>query len=363
MADLKFQLDMDRTAVLELKLGTYIRGDRGPVGAQGETGPAGELTDQDQATLQNAIDASAASAAAALQSQGAAAGSANAASASAGSANSAAVGAGASATQSAQSAAAAAGSATQAAAAQNDVAGNANAAAASAAAAHTSETNAATSQGAAAGSASAAAASQTAAKTSETNSAASAAAAASSAASVNNGRVLIQTQGPTNVANVFANLTDYDVYELVFDGLLPTNNLQDIGMHFSTDNGATWLTTAQYRYNYALTNNTTTGAPVGAGFSAVNNLTLWGQATNVTGSPFYATYEGIIKFFNFRRPAVAPSALFDMSGVGSGSQAFGRLSGSGQYLALTGQPINAFRIFCGSAGFSRGALSLYGYKR
>jgi hypothetical protein len=186
MADLKFLLDMDRTSVLELKLGTYIRGDRGPIGPQGEDGPPGTLTDDDIAFLQSAEDAAAASAAAALQSQGAAAGSASAASASAGSANSSATASGASATQSAQSAAAAAGSATQAAGAQTDVATNANAAAASAQAAHTSETNAATSATGAAGSATAAgnsataaAGSATAAGTSATNAANSATAAAS----------------------------------------------------------------------------------------------------------------------------------------------------------------------------------------
>jgi hypothetical protein len=191
----------------------------------------------------------------------------------------------------------------------------------------------------------------------------SAAAAAASATETNNGLVLIETQGPTNVANVFRNLTDYDVYELVFDGLLPTNNLQDIGMHFSNDNGATWLTTNQYRYTYALTNNLTTGSAQGAGFSAVNNLTLWGQATNVAGSPFWASYEGTVRFFNFHRTSVPPSCLYDLMGIGSSSQAYGRVTGGGQLLALNGLPINAFRIFCGSAGFSRGSLSLYGRRK
>ena len=182
MADLKFQLDMDRTAVLELKLGTYIRGDRGQQGPQGEDGPPGTLTDDDIAFLQAAEDAAAASAAAALTSQGAAAGSASAAATSAGSANSAATQSGASATQSAQSATDAANSATTAANAQSNVAASANAAAASATAAHTSETNAATSAGGAAGSATAAGNSQTAAAGSATAAGNSATNAANSAA-------------------------------------------------------------------------------------------------------------------------------------------------------------------------------------
>jgi hypothetical protein len=211
-------------------------------------------------------------------------------------------------------------------------------------------------------SATAAGQSATAAGQSATAAAQSARDAAASATETNNGLVLIETQGPTNVANVFANLTDYDVYELVFDGLLPTNNLQDLGIHFSYDNGATWATTTQYQYSYlfsTVANNTA----VASGVSASNNLLLWGQCSNVATNPMWASYEGSIRFFNFHRVTVSPSALFEVAGVGSGSQAYGNLRGSGRLLALPGTPVNAFRIFCGSAGFSRGSLSLYGLRK
>jgi hypothetical protein len=179
MSDFKFLMDFDRTSVLELKLGTYMKGDRGLQGIQGEDGPAGTLTPEDQATLQGAVNASAASATAALNSQTAAAGSANAAASSATQAASSVTASGANATQAAQSAGAAGQSATDAAAAQGNVAASANAAAASASAAHISETNSAASAGAAAGSQGAAGSSATAAAGSASAAAASAAAAAS----------------------------------------------------------------------------------------------------------------------------------------------------------------------------------------
>jgi hypothetical protein len=204
-----------------------------------------------------------------------------------------------------------------------------------------------------------AAQSATAAAESATAAGKSATQAAASAASINVGKVLIETQGPTNVANVFANLTGYDVYELVFDGLLPTNNLQDLAIHFSYDNGATWATTQQYQFSYLFSTVANNNA-VASGVAASNNILLWGQCSNVAISPFWSSYEGTIRFFNFHRSTVPPSAQFDVSGVGSGSQAYGNLRGAGRLLALPGTPINAFRIFCGSAGFSRGSLSLYG---
>lgn len=247
MADLKFQLDMDRTAVLELKLGTYIRGDRGQQGPQGEDGPAGTLTDDDIAFLQAAEDAAAASAAAALTSQGAAAGSASAAATSAGSANSAATQSGASATQSAQSATDAANSATTAANAQSNVAASANAAAASATAAHTSETNAATSAGGAAGSATAAgnsaaaaAGSATAAGTSATNAANSAVQAAQAAQAYplrnlfHNARFLANqrfyVQGTAAPAGLYYT---YDRWRIYVQGQAVTATLQGNGTYYA----------------------------------------------------------------------------------------------------------------------------------
>jgi hypothetical protein len=375
MADLKFQLDMDRTAVLELKLGTYIRGDRGQQGPQGEDGPAGTLTDADQATLQDAIDESAASAAAALQSQGAAAGSATAAQSSAQQAAGSVTAAGASATQSANSAQQAAQSATSAAASESDVAQSAQTATAAATAAgnsqtaaHTSETNSANSaaaalasQNAAAGSATAAGTSATAAGTSATNAAASATTAQNAS-----GLILLQTQGPINggaTQNVFNNFVGpYDEYEMVVTGLVAYTDLSQFIVQFSHDNGATFIN-AQYAYVQMFNS----GATVAVNSQTAQNvIQMWGNVSGIGSGAPWGQINGIIRFYNFAAagatPARLPYCTFDLGGIGS-TGSVTSMKGSGALVALNGQPVNGIRIACSGEGFQGGTLSLFGRRR
>jgi hypothetical protein len=171
--------------------------------------------------------------------------------------------------------------------------------------------------------------------------------------------VLLAVQGPTGVANVFNNLTDFDEYELHFENLLPTNNLQAFGIHFSYDNGANWQISPQYRSAYTYNSTYATGVNSGA-INAATGINLWDAASNIAGTPVFATYEGRVRFRNFRRPSSSPSCDWDMSGADSGNNSWGQTRGTAQYLALSGNQITAFRIFCGSAGFSRGVLFLYG---
>jgi hypothetical protein len=173
MSDLTFILDSDETAVLELKLGQYMLGERGYTGQDGPPGPPGTLTPDDEATLQKAVTDSQASASAASGSATASAQSAASAANSAALAQSSGQAAATAAQNSANDAAASASSATGSA---SDATAKSVAAAASATASQASATAADASK-------TAAKTSETNSKTSETNSAASAAAAASSALS------------------------------------------------------------------------------------------------------------------------------------------------------------------------------------
>lgn len=202
MGGFAFELEADETAVLELKLGQYIKGDQGATGPTGPAGPQGELSpdDKDYITQQASIAQTAANNA--NGSATSAAQSASQAQTASTQAQGARDAASQSATNAANSAAAALASQNNANTAATTATTQAGYASASAAAAKTSETNAAASatnaansaaaalasQNAAAGSATAAAGSATAAatsatnaKTSETNAAASAASASTDA--------------------------------------------------------------------------------------------------------------------------------------------------------------------------------------
>lgn len=175
----------------------------------------------------------------------------------------------------------------------------------------------------------------------------------------NQGRTLIATitasGGP---ATVFNNLPVFDVYELVFDGLVP-NTTADMAIHLSNDNGASWFI-AQYENAQQFVDT----QPSATNGSRVNsdNMFLWGLASNVAnGQPYWAAYSGRVQFHNFRNVNKLPQALFDMVGISSVTGRLGRVSGCSRLVALTGLPINAFRIFAGASGFASGKMMLYGY--
>jgi hypothetical protein len=175
------------------------------------------------------------------------------------------------------------------------------------------------------------------------------------------GLVLLSTQGPTGVANVFRDLAGFDMYELVVTGLIATDDLAELGMHFSWDNGETWVTTNQY--------NTVTAFTSGAGMAvnpvnAANHIGIWGNISGIPVGTPYGQINGVIRFFNFEAAEAGrlPSCSFDMAGLG-GLGTLTKLDGAGVLVALSGQPVNAFRIFAGGHGFQRGTLSLYGRRR
>lgn len=187
MGGFAFELEADETAVLELKLGQYIKGDQGATGPTGPAGPQGELSpdDKDYITQQASIAQTAAnnangSATSAAQSASQAQTASTQAQAARDAASQSATSAQTAATNATNSAANAATSATNAQTQATNAAASAAAALASQNAASGSATNAATSAAAALASQNAAATSATNAKTSETNAAASAAAASAS---------------------------------------------------------------------------------------------------------------------------------------------------------------------------------------
>lgn len=176
---------------------------------------------------------------------------------------------------------------------------------------------------------------------------------------LNPGLILLETQGPTGVANVFKNLSGFNVYELVFDGLVPVLDNTPLGVHLSNNNGNTWIISAQYERTISYHSTQTSGVAV-AGQTAQTLMTMWDGMSNVAGNPAFATYSGSVRFHNFTDVTKIPSILFDVNGVDRSNNSLGHVSGVGRLLALSGNPINALRIFGGGSGFSAGRLSLYG---
>jgi hypothetical protein len=368
MAALTFQLDADRTAVLELKLGQYMVGPQGETGAQGDPGPTGTMTPQDQDAITKAVNDSAASATASATSAAASAASAQtglntlstlqgvASDATTATSNNALAAAN-SATAAAASAAAALASQTAAKTSETNSGNSASAAGASQTAAKTSETNSAAS-------AAAALASQNAAKTSETNAGTSATAAATSAAS--SALVLLQTQGSIAggaTQNVFNNFVGpYDEYEMVVTGLVAYTDLSQLLVQFSHDNGATFINT---QYSYVQMFNS--GSTVAVNPQTNQNIIqLWGNVSGIGSGAPWGQINGIIRFYNLAAAGASPARLpyctFDLGGIGS-TGTVTSMKGSGALVALNGQPVNAIKLACSGAGFQGGTMSLYGRKR
>lgn len=269
---MQFELDADETAVMELKLGQYIKGDKGDQGGDGPTGPAGSLTPEDMALINTATANAQASASQAQGSANAAAQSATTASTQAtNSANSAqsaqqfANAAAASATNAAGSSAAAGQQAANAAASATAAAQSATNASNSAATSSTwagqsqtsatasaaSATQSAQSASSAAGSASGAQSSAQAAAASATAAAGSAQDAADWAASVDPASFIKKAgdsmAGPLKFPQSGPSSQTYQIQFVKYDGSTgariafdPAGGIQGNGLGFMDSTGTKW---------------------------------------------------------------------------------------------------------------------------
>ncbi|WP_322105848.1 hypothetical protein [Paraburkholderia sp. J41] len=187
--------------------------------------------------------------------------------------------------------------------------------------------------------------------------------AAAARANLGVGMTLLGSATPSNGAGVvFTGLSGYNVYELVFDGVVPSVDNQSLALNFSNNNGSSYLSSSQYQ-RALMYQSVAAPAVTTAGQSTNTALILWDGMSSVAGSPTFATYSGRVRFHNFSDGAKIPSAIVDVIGVDRSNNAMGQVRGVGQYLGLTGLPINAIQVYAGSSGFSAGRFSIYGLSK
>ena len=178
------------------------------------------------------------------------------------------------------------------------------------------------------------------------------------------GRVLLDVKEFSNDQTIptFRGLTDFDVYELVFDGLLPVVDNLALAMQFSNDNGATFID-SDYQHTIVFSYSDGRGPSNDASWGPLSVMRLYGGLRNVGGAPLFAQYSGRVHLHNFRRTDVCPSAIWEAEGIAGDTSAACHLTGSGRLLNLTGHPINCFRLWPmpgGGISFQRGKMMLYG---
>lgn len=166
-------------------------------------------------------------------------------------------------------------------------------------------------------------------------------------------RVLLSSQAATNsTAILFTSLISgtYSVYELEYFNAYPSTNAQALGIQFSTDNGATYISTSYIgAVNYVpvtsttwVSSNTTSTARISAGASATTTD---------------CSISGSVRLYNLNNgglPCVVGECIF------FSTTASATASGLVRSVNTANTNINAFQVLSGSGNIAQGTFNLYG---
>jgi hypothetical protein len=168
------------------------------------------------------------------------------------------------------------------------------------------------------------------------------------------GRTVLASLVAATSAGVATGLTGYKSYEIHFDGLVPASDGASMMIEFSFDNGATWLTTANYRY--ALTFQSSSAPTLtGSGATGQNTIVAWTGMKAAAGS----VYAGRMELSGMNSGARFPQLDGKVLGTDSGNGA-GVVRIYAQAVANLSAGANAVRIRPSSGNWAAGTFTVYG---
>jgi len=172
---------------------------------------------------------------------------------------------------------------------------------------------------------------------------------------------LLQTQVASgSVAIEFINLplSDYSDFKLVCSGVTPSNNMVNLNIRFSNDNGGVWQNTG---YRYALSGRHTGGGNASDDDNIDGQIVLNDNGGgNQVGNQAQSVYNSSIDIYgldsSLKNKHISYQASYDANTAGRSVI----ISGNGVFFLNT-QPVNGIQIFF-SAGTFDGTFKLYGIK-
>lgn len=152
----------------------------------------------------------------------------------------------------------------------------------------------------------------------------------------------------------------YDVYEIVFSGIIPATNNVALWMRVSTNGGSSYASSSYYWSQVNMSWNGGVGTNTG---NNVGQLGVW-QDTAGNGMPNSGSGAGFDGTMRLYRPGDA-TYYKTMSWMGNGryqanSQHY-TINCMGVYAGST-SAVDAFRILCSSGNITSGTVYLYGVK-
>ena len=144
--------------------------------------------------------------------------------------------------------------------------------------------------------------------------------------------------------------SNFESFELILNYIIPATSAVALNMQFSTDNGATFYTSTDYRYSAISVTSASAGAFLGA--SNTTSISIANDISNVHG---FSTNVNIYPGSSAGRPSVSATTGLQAS-FGYKTQV---ISGA---LITVFQRITTIRLFCSSGNIASGRVTLEGVR-
>jgi hypothetical protein len=170
----------------------------------------------------------------------------------------------------------------------------------------------------------------------------------------------ISNQATLDITNI--NIANYNNFFIDIDGLVPVSNGVNLNLLVSTDNGASFITTATYDYGISgrssgggnLTNDAIAATSISIGYTTAGNL--WGNTSVTAGS------NGNLQIFCGQLASATNLKLFTLTGSYCTNTANRIAPINGTAMNRTLLPINALRFSFSAGNILSGSFTLYGLK-
>lgn len=153
---------------------------------------------------------------------------------------------------------------------------------------------------------------------------------------------------------VFTGLSTYDVYTIVLSDVASANDAVNLLLRVSTDNGSSYVSSANYGWTGFSSDSAAATAAAGSG--GATSMQLMASMGNADASE---AGSGVVQLVHRGSGSSVSRFLFDFSYRGSVPTYF-RSVGSGSY--NVGAAVNALQFFMSAGNIARGTFRLYGLK-